>query len=74
MQHVLCFDDANPDYTAGEYSAEVQNDLIRFKFNYIYCFCVHFYANLASYKTVKEAFDLAKDQLRDEQVQDEEIW
>lgn len=74
VKHVLCFDDANSNYTAGQYSEETQKDLVRFQFNFIYCFCVQFYSNLANQMSVIDAFDTANRQISDDQLQEEEVW
>jgi hypothetical protein len=74
VKHVLCFDDANPNVTPGQYEKEDLDDLVRFQFNYIYCFCVEFYTNIANQMSVIASFNAANEWINNDLNQYEQIW
>jgi len=60
VKHVLCFDEANASQSVGKYDKEELASIVRFKFNFIYNFCVHFYKKLINCSSVIDAFRKAE--------------
>ena len=48
VKHVLCFDIDNPDMTPGQFDDEQSDQIVRFRYNYIYNFCLQFYMGIAN--------------------------
>lgn len=72
VPHVLTFDLSLPaDQMKDKYR---QRQLNPYRFNFIYGFCITFYANLAHEMTVKQAFVEANDTMDDPIKQLEYVW
>ena len=71
---MLCFDDANKKKLFFDYEKEDLDDLVRFRFNYIYCFCVEFYTNIANQMSVITSFNAANEWINNDLNQYEQIW
>lgn len=75
VKHILCFDTLHEERVLIEKPPELQEDAIeRFKFNYIYEFCVRFYSGLVHEKTVIQAFTDAEMLLAEEMNLHPEAW
>ena len=64
---MLCFDDADQKMLFYIYEKENLDDLVRFRFNYIYCFCVEFYTNIANQMSVTDSFRAANEWINNDQ-------
>jgi len=72
VPHVLTFDLNLPAYRAVDKFRDYQ--LNPYRFNYIYGFCITFYAGLAAEMTVIDAFKHAEEAMKDETTQLEYVW
>jgi hypothetical protein len=72
IPHVVTFD------FEWEMNHQQQDDLLAFRYNYIYSFCAQFYMRLIDENSVIDAFNTAKDYVNDGSGDDlhvyEEIW
>jgi hypothetical protein len=70
VPHVVCFD-LNRD---PNLSKDVDNQLMPFRFNYIYTFVQNFYISLVENLSVRQAFDKANEAVKDGPILFDKIW